>query len=362
MVLWPSCFCVSWTVSLSVCLCALCMWQYAIVRWGCTATLLLFPLSPITLHHVVQLSLPIPWSYIWKIHDLFPLGIENVLSDFTLLLSSHGYVFVMLSFLHVACQSYNRTFKNSVNSECVSDSQSTAHAEMTKEFVVWPAIRQTAASSCVKPLLLHIQEHLLLTDRQCLLLSAFLAHSTRVQLPRHVKATCEHIRCILWRVPDNTLLSHSICSIPWCFFLASISHHSAHQRYKIKIQLGYLAPGWADFQLYCAAESKCQFILNVHLSFLVTTHLHPHTLLTSIIDVLTGLTTIMGRLLGCCTGFSNQSFQSSIILHNHIITVTLHVYWLKVIHASTSTYLATWLKVSTHKNISCRMAPGPGWQ
>lgn len=71
---------------------------------------------------------------------------------------------------------------------------------------------------CVKPSLLHIQEHLQLTDRQFLLLSASLVHSSRFQLPRHVKATCEHIRCILRRVPDNMLLSHSICSIPWCFF------------------------------------------------------------------------------------------------------------------------------------------------
>lgn len=107
------------------------------------------PHGPTVSPHSVKVHMENPWFVSirhWK----------RVLWDFTLLLSSHGYVLVMLSFLHVACQSYNRTFKNSVNSECASDSQSTAHVEMTKAFVVWPAIRQTAASSCVKPSLLHL--------------------------------------------------------------------------------------------------------------------------------------------------------------------------------------------------------------
>lgn len=195
---------------------------------------------------------------------------KHILSDFTLLLSSHGYVLVMLWFLLVACQSYNRTFKNSVNSEYVSVSQSTEHVEMTKEFVVWPAITHS-----VKPSLLHIQEHLHLTDRRFLLLSAFLVHSTTFQLPRHVKATCEHIRCILYRDPDNMLLSHSICSIPWCF---SGQYFTPQCTSEVQDQDSVRVFGTRlSWHSHCAAESKCQFILNVHLSFLVTTHLDTYT-------------------------------------------------------------------------------------
>lgn len=76
------------------------------------------PHGPTVSPHSMKVHMENPWLVSirhWK----------RVLSNLTLLLSSHGYLLVMLSFLHVACQSYNRTFKNSVRCECASDSQST---------------------------------------------------------------------------------------------------------------------------------------------------------------------------------------------------------------------------------------------
>lgn len=170
-------------------------------------------------------------------------------------------------------------FKNSVNRECASDSQSSARVEMTKGFVVWRAARQTAASAWVKPSLRDGGEHPQLTDGQFLLLSA--VFSALDQIPAAATRQSHmwaHQMRSLGAVPDNTLLSRSICSIPWCFFFRTVFRTTAHARGTrsgFSDQLGDLAPGDVHSTLYCAAECKCQ---RIYLLLVTTgTHLHTHT-------------------------------------------------------------------------------------